>query len=111
MLCTPWGLTWLWDGIQYVTLICKDLGQIDIFVRSSGQADLWSDGPPQAKTHCGQVCYYCSQVDLWSDIPHPPGQRHLVAMCHYFGQVDLWSDGPLIGEALGQVDIFVRFTP
>ena len=20
MLCTPWGLTWLQDGIQYVTL-------------------------------------------------------------------------------------------
>ena len=84
-------------------------------------------------TSCGQVCYYFSQVDLWSDLPPlgealgqvdifvrssgqvgmwsdvPPGQRHLVAKCVtslfrlVFGQMD-----PPVGEASGEVDFFVR---
>ena len=32
------------------------LGQVDIFVRSSSQADLWSDVAIQVETSCGQVC-------------------------------------------------------
>ena len=70
---------------------------------------------PQAETCCGQMCYYFSQVDLWSDVP--PGRDILWPnvlllqsgwplvrctrgetccgqMCHYFSQVGLWSDVP-----------------
>ena len=38
------------------------------FVRSLGQADLWSDEPP-GRDICGQVCYYFGQADLWSGVP------------------------------------------
>ena len=30
---------------------------------------------PLPETSCGQVCYYCGQVDLWSDVP-PRGLLH-----------------------------------
>ena len=33
------------------------------------------------ETSCGQVCYYLSQVDHWSDGPPAPLERHLVARC------------------------------
>ena len=42
--------------------------EVDIFVRSSGQADVWSDVPP-VETSCGLVCNYFGQDDLWSDVP------------------------------------------
>ena len=85
-----------------------------LFVRSFGQVDLSSDVPPGrdilqpsvttsvrltfgqmypwAETSCGQVCYYFSQVDLWSDVP--PAETSCDKVCYYFSQVDLWSDVP-----------------
>ena len=61
------------------------LGQVDIFVRSLGQADLWSDMPLLVK--------------LWV--------RLTFLTDHWFrltiGQMYL-----PVGEASGQVDIFVR---
>ena len=45
-------------------------GQVDMFVRSLGQADLWSDVPPIGET-LGQVDIFVTssgQADLWSDV-------------------------------------------
>ena len=102
-VCTNFQITFL--HIVRWTPIGKASGQVDIFVRSLGQADLWSDGPPMAETSCGKVCYYFSQVDLLSDVPPTlrlwvrltflsnlwvrltfgsdelPWQRHLVPKC------------------------------
>ena len=39
--------------------IGEALGQVDIFVRFSVHADLWSDVPPQDEA--------LGQVDIWSD--------------------------------------------
>ena len=46
-------------------------GQVDIFIRSLGQADLWSDIPPIGEA-LGQVDIFVrafGQADLWSDVP------------------------------------------
>ena len=47
---------------------CSPIGealyQVDIFVLSLGQTDLWSDGSPSVVISCGQVCSYFSHVDL-----------------------------------------------
>ena len=141
--------------------IAEALGQVDIFVRSSGQVDLWSDLPPVETFH-GQVWYYIEQAvlgwplvrctlqdqasgqvdifvrpsgqsDLWSDILLQ--DRHLMTKCGTtsdrltcsqmyppgsdFGSgwhlCKIITSGwnlvrftPPAGEALGQVDIFVR---
>ena len=69
----------LWSGWSLVTHTPKVRLWVKLtFNQASGQADLWSDEPP-AETSCGQVYYYFSQVDLWSDVPL--WQRHLVAKC------------------------------
>ena len=55
----------------------------------------------KAETFGGQMCYYFGQVDLWSDVPPSPGQRHLVAKCDTtspLGQVDLQSDVSPTGQ-------------
>ena len=51
------------DQWSDISPLDKALGQVDIFVRYLGQADLWSMDPP-GETSCGQVHYICSQVDL-----------------------------------------------
>ena len=61
------------------------MGKVDIFVRSLGQADLWSDVPLQDQA-MGQVNFLS---DLWV-------------------RLDLWSDVIPQDQASGQVDIFVR---
>ena len=74
----------------------------DLWVRLTfGQMD------PLEATSCGQVCYYFSQVDLWSDIS-PPGETSCGQVCSYFSQVDVWLMYPPLGEALVWLDIFVK---
>ena len=34
---------------------------------------------PPGETSGGQVCYYCAQIHMWSDVP--PRQRYLVDKC------------------------------
>ena len=103
-VCSNFQITFL-HLVRWIHPVGKALGQVDFFVRSLGQADLWSDGP-LVVTSYSQVCSYLSQVDLWSDIP--PVVTSCGQVCSYFSQVDLWSYVPPLGEALGQVDIFVR---
>ena len=69
--------------LSRLTPIIEASARVDIFVRSSGQADLWSDVPPGAGYRSGWHL-----VRFWVRLT--------------FGQVY-----PL-GEAFGQVDIFVR---
>ena len=66
----------------------------------------------------GAKCYYCTQVDLWSDVP--PRQRHLVAKCVTISVRLISGQMDPPGDALGWVDIFqifgsgwplVRWTP
>ena len=46
------------------------LGQVDIFVRSSGQTDLWSDVPHRIRIEVRLTFgHTLGQTDLWSDIP------------------------------------------
>ena len=47
------------------------LGQVDIFVRFLGQADLWSDVLPVGDASCQVDIFVRSlgQTDLWSDVP------------------------------------------
>ena len=83
-------------------------GQADIFDRSSGQTDLWSDVAPISEAS-GQVDIFfrsSGQADLWSDIH--PAVRLQVTLIFFrsLGQADLWSDVPPGSEASGQVDIF-----
>ena len=87
-------------------------GQVDIFVRSSGQVDLWLDVPPigEALGHVDIFVRSLGQADFWSDVP-PPGEA--------LGQVDLWSDVPRMrfwvrltfGQTLGQVDLWSDVPP
>ena len=45
------------------------LGQVDIFVRSSGQADLWSDVSSRIRLWVRLTFGYAmGQADLWSDV-------------------------------------------
>ena len=50
---------------------------------------------PLPDTSCGQVYYYFGQVDLWSDVP-PVGEAlsDIDIFIRSSGQADLWSDGP-----------------
>ena len=71
------------------------LGQVDIFVRSSGQADLWSDVP--------------FRIRLWFRLTfgqiYPQDQAlGQVMFGQSLGQADLWSDEPPQDQALGQID-------
>ena len=67
--------------------IGEALGQVNIFVRSLGQADLWSDVPPvgEALHQVDSFVRSLSQADLWSDVPPPP-------ISEASGQGDLWLD-------------------
>ena len=62
------------------------LGQVDIFVRSLGQANLWSDIPPSRSIWWPRVVL--CQVSLTFGQP--------------LGQVDLWSNVPLVEASNGQ---------
>ena len=63
----------LWVRLTFCQMykpIGEALGQVDIFVRSSGQADLWSDVPTISEVS-GQVDVFVrslGQADLWSDV-------------------------------------------
>ena len=46
------------------------------------------------QTSCGQVSYYFSQVDLWSDVAPTDEALGQVDIWSDLGQVDLWSDVP-----------------
>ena len=56
-----------------------------------------------AETSCGQVCYYFSQVDLWSDVPPTLPETSCGQVCYYLCQVDVLSDIPLVETSCGQV--------
>ena len=60
--------------------IVEASGQIDIFGRSLGQADLLSDNPLYVRLWVRMTFSQAlGQTDLWSDIPSK--QRNLVAKC------------------------------
>ena len=114
--------------------IVEASGQVDIFDRFLGQADLWKDVPPISEAS-GQAEIFdrsSGQTDLWSDVPavsevlsqvdilsdlwvrltfgqiYPQAETSCGQVCYYFGQVGLWSDIPPRDEASGQVDIVVK---
>ena len=78
------------------TPIGEALGQVDIFVRSLGQADLWSDLPPSMIRLQVRLTFFVRsvcQADLWSDVP--PVIKLWVRLTFFvksLGQTDLWSD-------------------
>ena len=58
-------------ALSQMETIGETLGQVDIFDRSLGQGDLWSDGPPPPLGETsGQVDIFVrssGQADHWSD--------------------------------------------
>ena len=60
--------------VQMDLPVDETFGEVDIFVRSSGQADLWSDVPPRVglwvRSTFGQTS---GQTDLLSDVPPASG--------------------------------------
>ena len=92
-----------WTFGQMYLPLGEALDQVDIFVRSLGQTDLWSDVPPIGEV-LGQV-RSLGQAELWSDVPPTIGKAlsQVDIFVRSLGQTDLWSDVPPIGEVLGQV--------
>ena len=94
--------------------VYEALGQVDIFVRSLGLADLWSGVPPSRGIWWPRVVLH--QVSLTFGQPlgqvYPPVEVSSSQAWYYF-----WSFGsgwPVvrctpIDDTLGQVDIFVRY--
>ena len=78
---------------QMDTPIDEALGQVVIFVRSLGQADLWSDVPP---SHRG----------IW----WPRVVLHQVSLTfgQPLGQADLWSDVPPVEASSGLEWYYLR---
>ena len=61
--------------------IVEDSSQIDIFVRSLGWADLWSDIPPWWRHLMATFGTTSGQAELWSDIP--PVETSSGQECYY----------------------------
>ena len=75
-VCSKFQITFL-HSLRW-TPIGEALGQVDIFVRSLGQTDLWSDVPPIGEAS-GQIVIFVrclGQADLWSEVPP---ERYLVS--------------------------------
>ena len=83
-------------------------GQVDMFVRSLGQADHWSDVPnspiSEVSVEVDMFVRSLGQTDLWSDVPPWMRLQIRLTFCHTLGQADFCEMYPL-GEAFGQVDI------
>ena len=81
--------------------------QVNIFDRSSCQADFQSAVPPLVWIQVKSTFV----SDFWVRLTF--GQMYCLTetscgqVYYYFSKVDLWSDVSPIGEASGQVDIFV----
>ena len=95
------------------------MGQVDIFVRSLDQTDLWPHAPPvgEALDLIDIFVRSLGQADLWSDVPPPPVSEasglvdiFVRSLC----QTDLWSDISPKGEALVRLTflsgLWVRMT-
>ena len=69
--------------------------QVDIFVRSLGQADLWPDLPPSLRLQVRLMFLSDLWVRLTFGQMYPPSLRLQVRLTFFvrsLGQADLWSD-------------------